>query len=213
MGEPSAAGHRCRRASGLGDSGLLSGTGFTRSLMWLPTGAAGQPSNARASWRWIAATATTRWRWVLSVPPTAVHEPPPATIRRPADRRASSWKARDWLVRWALRRACPSWVRVHMLPDYLLHSVHLAVGVGCVSCHGRIDQMPVVNQVSPLSMSWCLACHRDPAPHLRPEGVAVTQMDWVAAADHAPPVGPQGHPIARNGREVLPPLHCSGCHR
>lgn len=100
------------------------------------------------------------------------------------------------------------WVKVHMLPQYAYfdHSVHVAAGVGCASCHGRIDQMERVYQAEPLSMSWCLECHRDPGPNIRPPDVAVTQMDWVA---------PEGHSRtqARSGREVVPPQHCSGCHR
>ena len=100
------------------------------------------------------------------------------------------------------------WVRVHMLPDYAYfdHSAHVAQGVGCAECHGRIDQMPVVTQVESLSMGWCLGCHRDPGPSLRPEGVAVTDMAWEAPEGHNPTV-------SRTGREVEPPLHCSGCHR
>lgn len=100
------------------------------------------------------------------------------------------------------------WVRVHLLPDYAFfdHSAHLAAGVGCVECHGRIDQMEVVTQREPLSMGWCMSCHRDPGGAIRPAGVAVTQMDWVA---------PEGHDllVARTGRTVNPPTHCSGCHR
>src|SRR5262245_45318492 len=63
------------------------------------------------------------------------------------------------------------WVRVHRVADYAYfdHSVHLAAGVGCVSCHGRVDQMDVVRQDKPLSMGWCLECHRDPTPNLRPK--------------------------------------------
>lgn len=100
------------------------------------------------------------------------------------------------------------WVRVHMLPDYAYfdHSVHLAAGVGCSSCHGRIDQMKIVRQAQPLSMAWCLDCHRNPGPSIRPGGVAVTDMNWVA---------PEGHDLrtAPTGRAVSPPVHCSGCHR
>jgi hypothetical protein len=105
---------------------------------------------------------------------------------------------------------CPpiEWVRVHMLPDYAYfdHSAHVMAGVGCVECHGRIDQMVRVRQVEPLSMSWCVDCHRNPGPAIRPPGVAVTQMDWVA---------PEGHNllVTQTGREANPPLHCSGCHR
>jgi hypothetical protein len=76
------------------------------------------------------------------------------------------------------------WVRVHKLPDHVFfdHSAHLAVGVACVSCHGRIDQMEVVRQSEPLSMGFCLECHRDPGPSLRPKD-QVTNMTWKAASD------------------------------
>jgi hypothetical protein len=72
------------------------------------------------------------------------------------------------------------WVKVHNLAQYVYfnHSAHVSHGVGCVECHGRIDRMEVVRQEKPLSMSWCLECHRDPGPHLRPKNVAVTNMDW-----------------------------------
>ncbi|TNE50595.1 MAG: hypothetical protein EP343_07870 [Deltaproteobacteria bacterium] len=71
------------------------------------------------------------------------------------------------------------WVRVHMLPDYAYfnHSVHVGAGVGCASCHGRIDKMAVVHQAKPLSMGWCLDCHRNPNKHLRPKD-QVTNMKW-----------------------------------
>lgn len=72
------------------------------------------------------------------------------------------------------------WVKVHDLPDYVYfnHSAHVSRGVGCVSCHGRIDKMEVVSQAEPLSMGWCLDCHRNPAPHIRPKD-KVTEMDWT----------------------------------
>jgi hypothetical protein len=102
------------------------------------------------------------------------------------------------------------WVKVHMLPDYSYfdHSAHLAAGVGCSSCHGRIDQMPVVYQHEPLSMGWCLECHRNPEPSLRPLD-QITNMAWSEedAAAYVPSEDP-----ART-REVNPPQHCSGCHR
>ncbi len=72
------------------------------------------------------------------------------------------------------------WVKVHRLPDYVYfdHSAHIAAGVGCESCHGRIDRMEVVYQAKTLSMSWCLSCHRRPNEHLRPLD-KVTVMNWV----------------------------------
>ncbi|MGZ3416478.1 MAG: cytochrome c3 family protein [Polyangiales bacterium] len=119
------------------------------------------------------------------------------------------------------------WIRVHKLPDYVYfpHSTHVAAGVGCSSCHGRIDQMPKVTQVQPLSMGWCLECHRQPGGHLR-DPKDITKMDWKPAqpADQAPiiaagPADPyygKQHadaPVLKTGRKVSPPLHCSGCHR
>ena len=63
-----------------------------------------------------------------------------------------------------------AWRRVHDLPDFVFfdHSVHVAKGVACFECHGRIDQMPLTWRAQPLQMQWCLACHRNPAPHLHP---------------------------------------------
>src|SRR5207237_10454742 len=56
----------------------------------------------------------------------------------------------------------------HALPDFVYfdHSIHVAKGVACVECHGRVDQMPLTWRTSPLQMQWCLGCHRDPVPHL-----------------------------------------------
>jgi hypothetical protein len=98
------------------------------------------------------------------------------------------------------------WVKVHMLPDYAYfdHSVHVAAGVGCESCHGRVDQMEVVHQTQPLSMKWCLDCHRDPAPHLRP-------LDQVTTMGFQ--VDPALGARLRQERNLQPPTHCSGCHR
>jgi hypothetical protein len=101
------------------------------------------------------------------------------------------------------------WVRVHSLPDYSFfnHSSHVRAGVGCVSCHGAIHEMEVVTQVEPLSMGWCLDCHRNPAPHLRPTE-EVTNMDWFPPKDQAE--------FARQAIEekgIDPPVDCSGCHR
>jgi hypothetical protein len=74
------------------------------------------------------------------------------------------------------------WRRVNELPDfvYFNHAIHVNKGVGCETCHGRIDQMAQVRQAVPLTMGWCLSCHVDPQPHLRPLD-AVTTMGWTAA--------------------------------
>ncbi len=100
------------------------------------------------------------------------------------------------------------WVRVHKIPDhaYFNHSAHVSAGVGCVSCHGRIDQMEVVGVVEPLGMGWCLECHRNPEPHLRPPS-RVTDMDWGVDGNR-----PDEEQILAL-TSLNPPEHCSGCHR
>ena len=103
------------------------------------------------------------------------------------------------------------WKRVHDLPDfvYFNHSIHIKNGVGCVTCHGRVDKMPLTRRVAPLTMQWCLQCHRDPAPHLRPRE-HVFDLDWK----------PQGDRRAL-GLTLMQAYHitnrsltdCSVCHR
>jgi len=101
------------------------------------------------------------------------------------------------------------WVRVHKIPDYAYfdHSAHVTRGVGCITCHGNVAQMEVVRQVKPLSMSWCLDCHRDPGPNLRPNH-QITNMDWTPGPDHDEFVAKF---IETHG--INPPTYCSGCHR
>ena len=101
------------------------------------------------------------------------------------------------------------WKRVHLLPDYTYfnHAVHVAGGVSCVSCHGRVDQMKVVHQSKPLSMGWCLDCHKNPTPHLRPVN-QVTNLAWDPVE-----AGYDIHYDPARKRDVNPPIHCSGCHR
>ncbi len=101
------------------------------------------------------------------------------------------------------------WVRIHKLPDYAYfsHRAHVHAGVGCVTCHGRIDQMVEVAQAEPLSMGWCLDCHRNPAPHLRPTN-EVTNMRWNAPDDQIEVATAW---IAE--KKIDPPTDCSGCHR
>jgi hypothetical protein len=101
------------------------------------------------------------------------------------------------------------WVKVHDLPDYAYfnHSAHVRRGVGCVECHGRVDKMEVVYQAQPLSMGWCLDCHRNPEPRLRPVD-QVTNMAWQPEGDRAE--------LGRKLRAALnlnPSQDCSTCHR
>ncbi len=101
------------------------------------------------------------------------------------------------------------WQRVNQLPDfvYFNHAIHLHQGVGCVTCHGRVDQMARVVQDAPLLMGWCLDCHRSPEPHLRPRD-RVTQMDWEPSGAAAV-VGTQ---VAQM-YHVQHLTYCSACHR
>jgi hypothetical protein len=101
------------------------------------------------------------------------------------------------------------WVRVHMLPGYAYfdHRPHLRAGVGCSTCHGRIDQMERVAQAQPLSMSWCLDCHRNPDRYLRSEQ-DLTNMEWTPPRDQA-----QRAAQIKTAKRLRPPVDCTGCHR
>ena len=104
-----------------------------------------------------------------------------------------------------------AWQRVHNLPEfvYFNHSAHVNAGVSCKTCHGRIDQMEVVSQHEELSMAWCIECHRNPNPHLRPEEF-VTDLGWE------PPEGWDQQAFAEEVREeqnINPLTHCAVCHR
>ncbi len=101
------------------------------------------------------------------------------------------------------------WLRVHKVPDYAYfdHSLHLRAGVGCSSCHGDIRSMEVVTQMEPLSMGWCLDCHRNPDPHLRKRD-QITNTTWKPPRNQAA--------FAAEVKEQLgiaPPENCSACHR
>lgn len=114
------------------------------------------------------------------------------------------------LVRESWNTKTPiEWVRVHKLPDYAYfnHGAHLAAGVGCASCHGNVAEMVEVTQVQPLSMSWCLDCHRSPEQHLRPQS-ELTNMKWVPSENQA-----TFAKQAIEEKKIKPPVDCSGCHR
>jgi cytochrome c7-like protein len=101
-------------------------------------------------------------------------------------------------VRESYRTGVPiQWNRVHDLPDfaYFNHGIHVQKGVGCVSCHGRVDRMPLTWKEKPLTMEWCLECHRAPERHVRPREF-VFSMDWT----------PRGDPLAL-GRELVRDYH------
>jgi len=107
-----------------------------------------------------------------------------------------------------------AWKRVAALPGYVYfdHHIHISRGVACVECHGRIDKMPLTWRAHPFQMRFCIECHRDPAPHLRPPD-QVTRMDWTDWDQD---------PANRDyGRKAMAAFHiqparltdCSICHR
>ena len=103
------------------------------------------------------------------------------------------------------------WNRVHDLPGfvYFNHGIHIAKGVGCATCHGPVDRMPLTWRVAPLEMQWCLDCHRTPEKYLRPVE-HVFDMDWKPTEDQM-----------ALGRRLVAAYHihkstltdCSTCHR
>ncbi|MGA2795966.1 MAG: cytochrome c3 family protein [Thermoguttaceae bacterium] len=145
---------------------------------------------------------TVEWSAFAAVPPTATCLNCHATIA------ADSVKL--LLIRQSAADGDPvHWVKVHDLPDYVYfdHSAHVSRGVGCFSCHGRIDKMEQVAQVHTLSMGWCLECHRHPEPQLRPQEF-ITKMDWIPNED--PEV--LGGKLRRENN-INPSTDCSTCHR
>ncbi|WP_348264957.1 cytochrome c3 family protein [Telmatobacter sp. DSM 110680] len=87
---------------------------------------------------------------------------------------------------WATGESLP-WIKVHDLPDYVYfsHEIHVNKGLGCASCHGRVDQMPLMYAQNTLQMEWCLNCHRNPAKNLRPTS-QLYNMAWESPASDRP---------------------------
>jgi len=87
---------------------------------------------------------------------------------------------------WATGESLP-WTRVHDLPDYVFfnHEIHVNKGIGCSSCHGRVDQMPIMYMQNSLQMEWCLNCHRNPEKNLRPTS-EIYNMAWTGASELKP---------------------------
>jgi hypothetical protein len=113
-------------------------------------------------------------------------------------------------VRESFRTGEPlRWIRVHDLPDftYFNHSVHVKKGVGCATCHGRVDRMPLMWQSASLQMAWCLDCHRNPEKYVRPRA-AVFQMDYQPPADQLE----LGARLVKE-YEIQALTSCSVCHR
>ncbi len=102
------------------------------------------------------------------------------------------------------------WVQIHRTPDYVYfnHSVHVARGVGCVECHGRVDKMEEVYQAKPLSMTFCLDCHRNPAAKLRPAD-KVTDLGWTTTPEQQAVFGKK----AMHDWKIQSLENCNACHR
>lgn len=132
---------------------------------------------------------------------------------------SESHKQKTEFIREAYLKDEPiAWRRVHKKPDYVRnfpHHVHLKAGVSCYSCHGRIDMMPVVYQAEPMSMSWCLDCHRNSEAKLVPPE-QVTNLQWVET--HLQDRGKGEKAASDLGAKLFeslrnePPQNCGACH-
>lgn len=115
-------------------------------------------------------------------------------------------------VRASLRENKPlRWNRVHDLPDFVFfnHSIHVQKGIGCSTCHGPVDRMPLTWKQETLYMKWCLDCHRDPAQFIRPHE-QVFNMSWNRPADQKE----RGAELLRQNFVHAGHLtDCSACHR
>ncbi|HVO52603.1 MAG TPA: cytochrome c3 family protein [Thermoanaerobaculia bacterium] len=115
-------------------------------------------------------------------------------------------------VRESFRSGRPlNWAKVYALPDFVYfdHSIHVNKGIGCVSCHGRIDRMQLTRQYPSLQMEWCLACHREPEKNLRPKD-RIFDLAWKAGDQAA-----LGAALRKEYgiRSTFALTNCSTCHR
>jgi hypothetical protein len=104
-----------------------------------------------------------------------------------------------------------NWVKIHQIPDfaYFNHAVHVNRGVSCASCHGQVNHMDVVSEQAPLTMGWCLNCHRHPEENLRPVN-QVFNLDWKPNGNETQvQLGLQ----LKQQWNINPPQNCAGCHR
>jgi len=116
-------------------------------------------------------------------------------------------------VRASFRENKPiQWERVHDLPEYVYfnHSIHVAKGVGCSTCHGQIDTMPAVYQENTLQMEWCLACHREPEKFIRPKK-EIFNMQWSDGDIDAGERAQLKADYHIRSKEMM--TSCSVCHR
>ncbi len=113
-------------------------------------------------------------------------------------------------VRASYRSDLPiPWTRVHDLPDfaYFDHSIHVKKGIGCTTCHGQVDEMPLMWRTQSLNMDWCLACHRDPAANVRPRA-RVFDVDWEPGS-----LSSTERAALASEYHLQSMTNCSTCHR
>jgi len=112
-----------------------------------------------------------------------------------------SWRSNERLA----------WTKVYTLPDYVFfnHSIHVAKGIGCATCHGQVDQMPLMWTVVNLKMEWCLDCHREPEKYIRPKE-EVFNLNWSPSR---PQVEVGAHLVKEYGVPVERLEDCYICHR
>src|SRR6476661_10922504 len=114
-------------------------------------------------------------------------------------------------VRESFRSDRPiAWTRVHDLPDfvYFNHSIHVKKGMGCTTCHGQVDRMPLMWQEKSLQMEWCLECHRNPAKYVRPRD-KITDMEYQLSDREQLVVGQR---LVKE-YQIQSLTSCSTCHR
>jgi formate-dependent nitrite reductase cytochrome c552 subunit len=117
-------------------------------------------------------------------------------------------------VRESYEKGTPvPWVWIHTTPDYAYfnHSIHVNRGVSCVECHGKVNEMDTVTHMQPLSMSFCLDCHKDPASRLR-DPKDVFNLDSKRLVDQGAESAARATKLVHDWK-VMPPQSCSGCHR
>jgi hypothetical protein len=109
---------------------------------------------------------------------------------------------------WASGKSI-EWTRVHDLPDfvYFNHSIHINKGIGCSTCHGQVNEMPLMYKVNTLNMNWCLNCHRDPSKFIRPRS-EVFNIDYQYPSDQAE----LGAKLVKE-YHVQSLVDCMTCHR
>lgn len=105
------------------------------------------------------------------------------------------------------------WVWIHKTPDYAYfnHAIHVNRGISCVECHGKVNEMDIVTHTQPLSMGFCLECHRNPEAALR-HPKDVFNLDSKRLADQGE-AGVKQAKALKDDWKVKPPQSCSGCHR